>query len=498
MVRFLLATAIACTLLPANVRLPAVLADHMVIQRDRPVHLWGRSSPGETVSVEFHGNSATVVASAIGTWGVYLPPVKAGGPFEITIKGENSITLADVLVGDLWVASGQSNMEFPLSGAVNGAEEVASATYPAMRLFHVEHRVASYPLDDVEAHGWQPCTRESAAEFSAVAYFFGRKLRQDLNVPIGLIETNWGGTVAEAWTSLRALSSDASLMPVFREWSRLSDDTVTQKLYREQQLRKWQEAVDRAKAEGRTPPDRPWKGNVDSGEWEPAGLYNGMIAPLTPLPIRGVIWYQGESNAGPERYQTYARLFQTMIQDWRRAWGEEDFPFLFVQLAGYKTGEGSKWPELRDAQRQALELKNTGMAVAIDIGNPTDIHPKDKQDVGLRLALAAQAISYGEHVEYSGPMFREAAPEGASIRVWFNHAGAGLETRNGELETFEVAGRDQHFVPAQARIDGDTVVASAATVPKPVYVRYGWCDYCACNLYNKDGLPASPFQSVTQ
>jgi sialate O-acetylesterase len=280
-------------------------------------------------------------------------------------------------------------------------------------------------------------------------------------------------------------------MPVFAEWARMTDDSVRSKKVREIQLDRWRDATDRAKAEGKPAPPRPWRAN-DSGEWAPASLYNAMIAPLTRLPIRGAIWYQGESNASVERAPLYERLFTTMIRDWRQAWGQGDFPFLFVQLANFKA-PNAKWPELRDAQRRTLALANTGMAVTIDIGDPNDIHPKNKQDVGTRLALAARAIAYGEKLDYSGPMFRTAVPEGSSLRIWFDHIAAGLSARGGALKGFEVAGNDGKFVGAEARIDGNTVVVSSTSVTAPVSVRYAWSDLPEANLFNSAGLPASPF-----
>jgi len=476
------------------VTLPSVLTDHMVVQRERPAHLWGKANPGENVSVTFRDATRSTTADDIGAWSVYLPPSRPGGPFEITVKGDNTIVLRDVLVGDLWIASGQSNMEWQLKNVNNGDKEVAGANLPRVRLFQVKKKVADYPQDDLTASPWAACTPDTAATFSAIAYFFGRDLQQKLDVPIGLIDSSWGGTPAEAWASLRALSEDAGLMPVFSEWAKMTDNNAVVKVRREKQLKDWNAAVAAAKAEGKPGPGFPWKAN-DSNEWQPAGLYNAMIAPLTPFPIRGAIWYQGESNASAERAPLYSRLFGTMIQDWRRAWGEGDFPFLFVQLANFKTGPDSKWPDLREQQRKTLALKNTGMAVTIDIGNPTDIHPRNKQDVGARLALAARAIAYGETLEYSGPLFRQAVPEGNAVRVWFDHTGKGLTARGGILSGFQIAGADHAFVPAEARIDGSTVVVSAAGVAKPLYVRYAWSDDPTCNLFNEDGLPASPFRS---
>jgi len=477
-----------------GVALPRVFTDHMVIQRDRPVHVWGTATPGESVTVRFRGESGSAIADGLGRWGLYLSPGRAGGPFELSVEGSNSIQLADVLVGDVWVASGQSNMEWPVSQAENGSEEVAAARHPRLRLFRVAHKVSDYPMDDVEAAPWAACTPESIADFSAVAYFFGRDLQKNLDVPIGLIESNWGGTPVDAWTSLSAIARDSALMPAIGAWARIMADQSTTLLERQRRIAEWQKAVDKAKAEGTVPPGRPWFPNMENS-WQPAGLYNAMIAPLTSFPIRGTIWYQGESNASAERAPIYARLFQTMIRDWRRAWGEGDFPFLFVQLANYKDSPDTYWPEIREAQLETLSLVRTGMAVSIDIGDPDNIHPRNKQDVGRRLALAARAIEYGEPIEYSGPIFRQAVSEDGTIRIWFDHLGKGLVARGGSLSGFEIAGPDGDFHPATAVIDGSTVVVSSPAVPDPARVRYGWTDNPDCNLYNSDGLPASPFRT---
>jgi sialate O-acetylesterase len=495
MIRFLRFAIAALPVLCANaaVTLSAVFTDHMVVQRGLPVHVWGRADAGEAVSVAFRGETRAATADELGNWSVYLPPGDAGGPFELTVRGSNAITLTDVLVGDVWVASGQSNMEFPLKNAVNGAAEVAGANHPRIRLFLVKRRAEVYPATDVEAKPWAVCTPESAADFSAVAYFFARQIEDTQHVPIGLIESNWGGTPADTWTRLAAIAADAGLMPVIAEWANMTEEHAGVEQKRE---REYQDRLARARAEGKPAPERPWAANTQN-EWMPAGLWNGMIAPLTPAAIRGVIWYQGESNASVERAPLYARLFQTMITDWRRAWAEGDFPFLYVQLANFKTNGGPGWPELREAQLQTLSLANTGMAVTIDIGTPDDIHPKDKQDVGRRLALAARAIAYGEKIEYSGPLFRAARPENGAMRIWFDHAESGLVAHGGgALRGFEIAGADGHFVPAEARIDGATVVVSSRDVAKPAAVRYAWADNPDCNLFNGAGLPASPFRSA--
>jgi sialate O-acetylesterase len=466
----------------------------MVLQRGQPVHVWGKAAAGEAVSVAFRGASRSATADPDGVWSVWLPSSEAGGPFEMTVKGTNTIALRDVLVGDVWVASGQSNMEMRVRSAANAEAEIAAAGQPRIRLLQVNQKVSGYPLADADAKPWMPCTPETVPTFSAVAYYFGRDLSDKLAVPIGLINTSWGGTPADSWTSLHALSSDAALMPVFASWSRMNEQETVTRPRRQKQLADWRQAADQAKTAGTTPPDYPWAGN-DGGEWAPASLFNAMIAPLTAYPIRGVIWYQGESNASPERAPLYARLFRTLIQDWRRAWGQGDFPFLFVQLANFKTQPEAKWPEIREAQFQTLALANTGMAVTSDIGDPDNIHPKNKQEVGRRLALAARALAYGEKIEYSGPLYRKATREGRSLRVWFDHTGRGLTIRDGAAKGFEVAAADRVFVPAEARAEGDTMVVSSPAVAEPAYVRYSWRDNPDGNLYNTEGLPASPFRS---
>jgi sialate O-acetylesterase len=486
-----LAVAGAC----ADVTLPALLGDHMVLQRRQPVHIWGRAAASEAVSVSFLGETRSTAADDLGFWSVYLPPAEAGGPFDLSVKGNNAITLRDVMVGEVWVDSGQSNMEWPLRNAMNGEAEIAAANHPNIRFFKVNRASSPFPASDAAALPWQSCTPQNAGRYSAIAYFFARDIQQRLNIPIGIIDSYWGGTLVEAWMSLRALSSSGDFMPAFAMWGRTIENYGALQAQRERRDNAWRESVAKAKAEGRTPPERPWQQNMDNADM-PAGLYNAMIAPLTPYPIAGVIWYQGESNASPERAPMYAAMFSTMIRDWRRAWGIGDFPFLFVQLANYKSGPNSRWPELREAQLQTLSLASTAMAVTIDIGEPGNIHPRNKQEVGRRLALAARAVAYGEKLEYSGPLFRAAAPEPGALRLWFDHAGVGLEAKEGApLKGFEVAGANRRFVAAEARIDGSTVVVSSPTVPQPLHVRYAWVDAPDCNLYNKEGLPASPFRS---
>jgi sialate O-acetylesterase len=490
--RFLLSGLLLLGLhLHADVTLPAVLADHMVVQRGLPVHVWGMASPAENVSASFRGETRTTTADELGRWSLYFSPGEAGGAFSLAVKGNNAITLNDILVGDVWVASGQSNMEWPLKRATNAEAELAAAKYPKIRIFQLDRKTAEYPLADVSAKTWVACAPDTAGDGSAVAYFFARDLQKKENVPIGLIDSYWGGSAAESWTSLRALSADASLMPVFASRVHAVEAQPTVLLRSQKENQEYEKAVAEAQAQGKPAPNRPW--HPEFG-WTPGSLYNAMVAPLTAFAIRGVIWYQGESNTSPERAPVYARLFQTMIQDWRRSWGEGDFPFLFVQLPNWNSPPDSQWPEVREAQRRTLVLRNTGMAVTIDIGDPAILHPPAKQEVGARLALAARAVAYGENIEYSGPMYRQVTQEDHALRIWFDHA-EGLTAKGGEVKGFEVAGPDGKFSPATAKIEGKSVAVSSPQVLAPVHVRYGWAASPECNLYNRDGLPASPFQS---
>lgn len=475
----------------AAVTLPAVLGEHVVVQRDVPFHVWGTAAPGETVTASFRGQSRSAAANELGRFSLYLPPQSAGGPFALTVSASNTIRLEDVWVGDVWMASGQSNMEWTLDAAEGGAAEVAKANHPEIRFLRTTRVTSRYPLDDVATDGgWKVCTTENAAKFSAVAYFFASRIRERYPVPIGVIDTSWGGAPLAAFTPLTTLASDPSLQPAILHWSRMADRHTTTQL----QIEKEKRDAEAAKAKGQEPPQGIWRPGLEA--WAPAGIWNAMVAPLTPHAIRGVIWYQGESDASPERAPVYARLFEETIRSWRRAWGAGDFPFLYVQLANYTAGDGNAWPELREAQRRTLSVARTAMAVTIDVGNPKDIHPRDKKTVGARLGLAARVLAYGESIEHVGPLFRQATVEGGALRVHFDHAG-GLATRGGApVAGFEVAGADGRYVPAEARVEGTTVVVSSPAVAAPLLVRYGWADNPAVSLYNAAGLPASPFRSA--
>jgi sialate O-acetylesterase len=475
--------------LQGAVKLPAVISDHMVLQQGMPVRIWGTADPGESVRVEFQGQSVATSARPDGKWEAWLRPLAAAGPLEMSINGT---AIHDVLVGEVWIGSGQSNMEWILQNTKDHDAEVAAANYPLMRIFHVKKVVADQPAADVEAK-WELVAPGTIPRFSAVEYFFGRHLYQALHVPMGLIESDWGGTPAQSWTSKEALAADPSLNFIAEQWERTLANYPAAKQKYDAAVAAWNDTAAKAKTQNQAPPPRPASPAGPGHPNTPAGLYNGMIAPLVPYAIRGVIWYQGESNASEAHAYKYRRLFADMIQDWRNRWGEGDFPFLFVQLANYKSSQW--WPVLRESQTETLRLQNTGMAVTIDIGESNDIHPKNKQDVGKRLALAALHEAYGKSLEYSGPMFRQAAPEGKSVRVYFSHAD-GMQARGGGAITgFTVAGADGNFVPAEVKVDGDTLVVSSPQVEAPAAVRYAWADDPVCNLINQAGLPASPFRS---
>lgn len=470
----------------ADVRLHALFSDQMVLQQKKAVPVWGTADPGEQVTVEFRGRRVQAVARD-GQWKVSLPKMDAGGPDILTVTGKNKIELTNVLVGEVWVCSGQSNMEWPLRSTFEPEKAIAASGNPAIRLFTVPKLKSDQPLRDVQSR-WVVCGPETAAGFSAVAYYFGRDLQRALGVPIGLIHTSWGGSPAEVWMSSDVLQGNS-------EYKSAILDGYARSLQRYQdELAKYEAEMAELKKQGKTsdkkPPGRPF--------WKPSELYNGMIAPVIPYAIQGAIWYQGESNAG--RAYQYRTLFADMIRNWRRDWGQGDFPFLLVQLAPFRKIKNepgdSDWAELREAQALATKvLPKVGMAVITDVGEQDDIHPRKKEPVGARLALAARGIAYGERIVHSGPVFKKLVVRGNKGVISFDHAGSGLEARGGPLTGFAIAGADRKFVWANAEIKGDTVEVSSPEVKEPVAVRFGWADYPVVNLWNKEGLPASPFRT---
>ena len=483
----------------ADVKLPAVIGDNMVLQQGKTAHIWGWAEPGEQIMVNASWRTMAwgVTANKDGRWSFEMSPPKTAGPHEMTVSSKNTITIKNILVGEVWVCSGQSNMQWSVRASANAEQEIGGADYPKVRLFTVKRKVADEPQTDCEG-SWTTCSPETVPGFSAVGYFFGRELHKELNVPIGLIHTSWGGTPAESWTRRGALESVPDCTPILERFDEAMAKYPEAKKKYDESMIAWKEDVKKAKAEGKKPPRRPGAPFGPGNPHSPAGLYNAMIAPLIPYSIGGAIWYQGESNAG--RAYQYRKLFPAMITNWRKDWGQGDFPFLFVQLANFMAVDpepvDSAWAELREAQLMTLALPNTGMAVIIDIGEARDIHPKNKQDVGKRLALWALGKTYGKKLVYSGPIYKSKRTEGNKIALEFEHVGGGLIGGGGEpLKGFAVAGADRKFVWADAKIDGNTVIISSNEVSEPAAVRYGWANNPVCNLYNKEGLPASPFRT---
>lgn len=434
----------------ADVRLPRILADHMVLQRDQPIHIWGWADAGEKVTVRLKDSVATTTAKSDGVWEVMLPAQSAGGPFDLTVTGKNQLQIKDLLIGEVWVCSGQSNMAWVMAHQTrNHTAEIAAADNPQLRLFTVPEKSSATDVDDIAApHAqWLVCSPRTVGYFSAVAYYFGRELQRELKVPVGLVVAAVSGTRIEPWTPDAGIESITEL--------------ASQRKY-------------------------------PSGD-----LFRGMIRPLTPLTIRGVIWYQGEGNVG-DGFVYYHRM-RALIGGWRSAWQRDDLPFYYVQLAPLNWGGKpvTQLPEIWEAQTAALSIPHTGMVVTTDIGNIGDAHPRNKQEVGARLARWALAKTYGRHdVTYSGPLYKSIAIEGNKARIRFDHATGGLSSRDGKpLTWFTIAGGDGKLAPAKAEIDGESVLVSSDTVPHPIAVRFGWHQIAEPNLMNKAGLPASPFRT---
>ncbi len=639
----------------AEVKLPAVFSDNMVLQRDIKIPVWGWASPGEEVTVILGKESATVKADSDGYWRVDLKEHSASSePIDLVVKGENTITISNVLIGDVWVCSGQSNMAMTVGSCNNSAEEIAGADFPMIRHFKVARKIHLVPVNDVGGN-WSVASPQTVGGWTALGFFFARDLYKELNIPIGLINTSWGGTRVEAWISrpayskLDGSSADIAKLDELKTTVMQSDDDYDKKLkdfkaaYRKLELLEtdqahiekysnpelddsgwseiltpgnWEElghpgldgevwyrrtvkipetwagkdlalelgpideidtvyfngifvggmgsikplntdywnkprkyvvpgksvkageAVIAMRIVDQNGQGGPWGGAKDqmfivsvdeksdltariplSGKWryyialalpdKPAAktspntatvLYNGMVNGLIPYGIKGAIWYQGESNAG--NAYMYRVRFPAMISDWRERWGQGDFPFLWVQLANFRSApadpENSSWPVVRESQNETLSLPNTGTALAIDIGDAKDIHPKNKQDLGKRMALAARKVAYGQDLVYAGPTYKSMKVEGNKIRISFDNIGGGLVAKDGKLKQFTIAGENKQFVWADAQIDGDTVVVSSEKVAAPVAVRYAWATNPAgCNLYNKEDLPANPFRTDT-
>ena len=483
-----------------EVKPSALFGDHMVLQSGMAVPVWGTADPGEKVSVTFLTQNKTATADAAGKWMVRLDKLKAGGPFELTIAGKNAgetpVVLKDVLVGEVWLGSGQSNMQFYVSkngqghapyGLLDEEKEIAAANYPQLRMFTVKNVKAYDPLSDVTGD-WQVCTPETVPNFSAVGYVFGRDLNQALKLPVGIVLSAYGASTAEAWIPRDAMASDPLLKPML------------DKLDARENYFKAHPGGDDAGA-----PPSPLTINARPGrpgplrdpaqdQHQPTVLFNAMIHPIIPYAIRGAIWYQGESVVGGANgVMLYGHVMDTLVTQWRKLWGEGNFPFYVVQLPGQQNVSNN--PLIREQQAKILSLPNTGMAVVLDTSEAHNVHPHNKEPLGERLTDIALANVYGRKIEYSGPVFASMKVEGGAVRVKFTHA-QGLMAKGGTLKWFQVAGADQKFVDADAKIEGDAVVVSSPQVPAPVAVRYAWDNYPdTANLYNSAGLQAAPFRT---
>jgi len=463
----------------ADVTLPKVIGSNMVLQRDLSVPIWGWAEEGEKVTVSFAGQTKMTETGKNGKWMVKLDKLKASPkPAKLTIKGKNEITIENILVGEVWICSGQSNMEWSIRQSVNAKEEIAASDHPNIRLFNVPGHTTSPLPKEKGAGSWQVCSPKTSSGFSAVGYYFGRRLQKELNVPIGLIGSNWGGTRIEPWTTLAGFQSVPELSKIAQQV-------------------------------------KGYKENTRVGGGTPSAIYNSMVHPLTPFAMRGAIWYQGESNGG--EHMTYYHKKHALVNGWRKAFQNKDLGFYWVQLANFRQPNknpagGDGWAKIREAQTKALDIPHTGMAVAIDLAdahNPNDIHPRNKQDVGGRLAQWALHQTYDKKdLVPTGPLYKSHAIKGDKVHISFDHVGKGLivgkkikleptaEVKGGKLEHFSIAGEDKKWVWADAKIEGDTVVVSSKEVKKPVAVRYGFTMNPAnANLYNKDGIAASPFRT---
>lgn len=500
----------------AKVKPNSLFTDGAVLQQGVEIPIWGTASDGENVVVDLDGQTAQTVAKD-GKWMVRLKPHTAGGPYTMTVAGENLVTVKNILVGEVWVCSGQSNMEWVLSRIPKIAGEIEKADYPKIRMLTVAANSAIAPEEDVNGV-WVECSPKTAPNFSAVGYFFGRELHKARGVPIGLINSSVGGTQAQAWTSISGLEAEKELSfhvaAIRRLTASYSKDSVSysreladynvkltawekERSAFNEAVKKWTAERNKAVASGKTPPSRPE--NIEGppraprAAWQgsPTVLYNGMIAPLQPYAIKGVIWYQGESN----RFKPaeYSILFPRLIMDWREKWGQGSFPFLFVQVAPHKEMP----PEIREAQLLSWQkTPHAAMVVTTDVGDADNMHPAQKEPVGMRLALAARAIAYGENITYSGPVFDSFTIDGDQLILSFTHVGSGLFVKGAELKGFTIAGPDETFLPAKAEIRGEHVLIYNEAVTEPKSVRYGWENVPDGNLFNKEGLPASPFRTA--
>jgi sialate O-acetylesterase len=487
----------------ADVKLPAIFTDHMVLQQGQKNRVWGKADPGEDIVVIIAGQRHTAKADNTGKWQVALDSLQVGGPHTLAITGKNKLAVEDILVGEVWICSGQSNMQWSVSQANDADLEAKTAKFPKIRHISVPQVGLQEPQDDFRGK-WEICSPETAGQFSAVGYFFGRQLHETLDVPIGLIDDAWGGSACEAWVRRDLLEKDQKYQPLIARWEQIEKTYDAQRAREtfEKQMADYRAAAEKAKSEGKAAPQPPRPPtNPLTGNSRPGNIYNGVLKPTIGYGIRGVIWYQGESNAG--RAYQYRDLFPLMIQSWREEWQQGDFPFYWVQLADYMAEKpepgDSSWAELREAQTMTMKrLPNTGEAVIIDLGEGRDIHPRNKQDVAKRLVRWALAKEYGlSDLAYQSPTYKSMEKQGSKVTLSFDHVGPGLYTFDvNEPVGFAIAGGDQKFVWATAKLVGnDKIEVWSDKVSEPASVRYAWADNPVCNVYSKNGLPVTPFRT---
>lgn len=480
--------------LRADVRLPAIFSDHLVLQQGVAVPVWGWADPGEKVSVAFGGTTVDVVAGADGAWTAKIGPLPVNAMAgTLTVKGRNEIVIRDVLVGEVWLGSGQSNMAMTVSRSKDFPAEQPAANFPAIRMFKEESARAASPQREGKGK-WVICMPETVGNFSAALYFFGREIHRAVGAPVGLINSSVGGTPIESWIAEETQRASPELKGFFAGPDQPREVSAEERRAYEVNLAKWEEAVKAGKKTKGKAPRRPQDpAEVANRKADIGGLFNGKIAPLIPYALRGMLWYQGEANTFPGKADFYEAQLRLLVSDWRARWGAE-IPFAWAQLPNF-SGSGRDWPAVREAMRNTLALPRTGMAITIDVGEANDIHPKNKQEVGRRLALWALGTVYRREVPaVSGPLPAGHEVRDGAIAVRFQHANGGLVAKDGALRGFEIAGADGKWGPAEARISADRVIVSSSAVPQPAAVRYAWANLPDVSLYNGAGLPASPFR----
>ena len=481
------------------VSLPHIFGDNMVIQQQQPVIVWGWADAGEKVDVQLGQQNASARAGSDGKWKVKLPAMKtSSGPMQMTVKGKNTITIKNILVGEVWLCSGQSNMEWGLGGAETGEQEIPKADYPMIRLFKITSKPGPYPVSDVYDN-WRVCSPEKVSDFTAVGYFFGKHLHKKLDIPIGLVQAAWGGTRIEPWTPRAGFESQPALADIVKKIDKGEEMYRRQLPEKINEIEGWIGKTRKALEDNDTiPPEPDWPRHPIYSQGhptEPTSLYNSRIHPIVQFAIRGAIWYQGESNMGEG--MLYYEKMKALISGWRQVWNNPSMPFYYVQLAPFRNYGQDTLPRIWQAQTASLAIPNTGMAVISDIGNIDDIHPRNKRDVGKRLALWALARTYGhKDIVFSGPIYKSMKVVGEKIEISFDYTDGGLITRDGKApDWFEIAGDDKQFHPAKARISSNKIIVSSEKVASPAAVRFAWDKIAEPNLANKTGLPASSFRT---